>query len=129
MTQAFHLAAQFFPLVIAPGIVAIVRRRWPTLVTSGAIDGLVVWLAVVLAAVLFSLLIDFAFGATIGIDTYRRGVLLGLTSATAHTLATGKGKAATPKPSLPDLSVPGVEVDDERTKVATVRRADLDFGQ
>jgi predicted cobalt transporter CbtA len=129
MSPSFHLAAQFFPLVIAPGIVAFVRRRWPALVTSGAIDGLVVWLAVVLAAVGFSLLIDFAFGATIGIDTYRRGVLLGLTSATAHTLATGKGKAVAPAPSLPDLSVPGVEVDEDRTKVARVTRADLDFGQ
>jgi hypothetical protein len=127
--MAFLPAAQLFPLIIAPGVVAYVRRRWPATVTSGAIDGLLVWLFVVLAAVAFSLLIDFAFGVTLGIDAFRRGVLLGLTSATAHTLATGKGKAATPKPSLPDLSVPGVEVDDERTKVATVRRADLDFGQ
>jgi hypothetical protein len=129
MTQPFHVAAQFFPLVIAPGIVAFVRRRWPGLVTSGAIDGLVVWLFVVLAAVGFSLLVDFAFAVPVTLDTYRRGILLGLTSATAHTLATGKGKAVAPAPSLPDLSVPGVEVDEDRTKVARVTRADLDFGQ
>ncbi len=122
--------ARIFPLVIAPGVIAYIRRRWPALVTMGALDGLVVWLFVVLAAVLFSLLVDFAFGVPVTLDAFRRGVLLGLTSTTAHTLATGKGKPVRRDPvaSLPDLSVPGVEVDEDRTKIARVTQADLDFG-
>jgi predicted cobalt transporter CbtA len=121
---------QHFPLIIAPGVVAYVRRRWPAVVSSGFLDGLLVWLAVVIAAVAFSLLVDFAFGVPLTIDAFRRGVLLGLTSATAHTLATGKGKAARqPAPSLPDLSVPGVEVDEDKTRVAKSPwpKSEMDF--
>jgi hypothetical protein len=133
MTQpSFHTFAQLFPLVIAPGVIAYIRRRWPSTVASGAIDGLVVWLFVVLAAVLFSLVIDFAFGVSLTIDAFRRGVLLGLTSATAHTLATGKGRPVAPSPppvSLPDPSAPAIEVDADKTKVARIAQADLDFGQ
>jgi len=126
----FHDLAQFFPLVIAPGLIAYARRRWPSLVANGSLDGLVVWLFVVLAAVLFSLAIDFAFGAPVTLDAFRRGVLLGLTSATAHTLVTGKGRPVRRAPVLlPGLSVPGVEVDEDRTKIARVTQADLDFGQ
>jgi hypothetical protein len=124
--MTFVTAAQFFPLVIAPGIVAYIRRRWPVVVSSGAIDGLVVWLAVVIAAVAFSLLIDFAFGVPLTIDAFRRGVLLGLTSATAHTLATGKGRAIVP---VAEPSIPAVSVDDECTRVAPSPwpKSDLDF--
>jgi hypothetical protein len=128
--MTFQQVAQLFPLVVAPGVVAYVRRRWPALVAHGYLDGLVVWLAVVLAAVLFSLLIDFAFGVPITMDGFRRGILLGFTSATTHTLATGKGRAAEAPAAEP--SVPAVVVDEEKTRVAVSPwppKPDMDFNQ
>jgi hypothetical protein len=52
--------------------------------------------------------------------------LLGLTSATAHTLASGKGRPVAP---IAEPSIPAVTVDDERTRVAQSPwpKSEMDF--
>lgn len=104
----FPQVAQFFPLILAPGVVALARRQrrlaW--------IDGpLLVWACVVGAAVLWTLLLAAAMGEDITRGVVGRGVLLGLTSALADTWATRKGKAqeeAAPAPETPSAE-PTVE--------------------
>ena len=104
----FSSVAQFFPLILAPGVVALARRQrrlaW--------IDGpLLVWSCVVGAAVLWTLLIAVAYEEPITRGVVGRGVLLGLTSALADTWATRKGKAqeeAAPAPETPSAE-PTVE--------------------
>ena len=104
----FPQVAQFFPLILAPGVVALARRQrrlaW--------IDGpLLVWSCVVGAAVLWTLLLAAAMGEDITRGVVGRGVLLGLTSALADTWATRKGKAqeeAAPVPETPSAE-PTVE--------------------
>lgn len=87
----FSQIAQFFPVVLAPGVVAIVRRQKPLPWLDGPV---VVWLAVCGAAVLWAIVCGLATGESFGPEMVRRGLLLGLVSACAHTLASGKDKAA-----------------------------------
>ena len=96
----FSQVSQFFPLILAPGVVALARRQkrlaW--------IDGpLLVWSCVVGAAVLWTLLLAAAMGEDIGRAVVARGVIMGLTSALADTWATRK----TVDPPEPDALLPG----------------------
>ena len=100
----FSSVAQFFPLILAPGVVALARRQrrlaW--------IDGpLLVWACVVGAAVLWTLLLAAAMGEDITRGVVGRGVLLGLTSALADTWATRKGKAQ--EEAAPAAETPSAE--------------------
>ena len=95
----FSSVAQFFPLILAPGVVALARRQrrlaW--------IDGpLLVWSCVVGAAVLWTLVLAAAMGEDITRAVIARGVIMGLTSALADTWAT-RNKADSPGP---DAQVP-----------------------
>ena len=94
----FEAIAQFFPVILAPGVVALARGRWPGV--HRAVDGLIVWLAVIGAAVVWAVLLGAAFGEPFGPDMVRRGFVLGLVSACAHTWATFK-KPAAAAPSIP----------------------------
>lgn len=102
----FPQIAQFFPVVLAPGVVALVRRQRPLPWLDGPV---VVWLAVCGAAVLWAIVCGLATGESFGPEMVRRGLLLGLVSACAHTLATGKGKpaeVATPPGDTPSEAAP-----------------------
>lgn len=86
----FPQIAQLFPLVLAPGVVALARRQkrlaW--------LDGLLlVGLCVVGAAVLWTLLIAVAYEEPISRAVVARGVLMGLAAVCADTWATRKAKA------------------------------------
>ena len=95
----FPQVAQFFPLILAPGVVALARRQQ----RLAWIDGpLLVWACVVGAAVLWTLLLAAAMGESITRAVIARGVIMGLTSALADTWATRK-KADPPEP---DAQVP-----------------------
>jgi hypothetical protein len=125
----FPQVAQFFPLILAPGVVALARRQkrlaW--------IDGpLLVWCCVVGAAVLWTLLLAAAMGEDITRAVVARGVIMGLTSALADTWATRK----TADPPEPDAQVPAdaptvVAAPPDVTPVAPsgARAMDLDFGK
>ena len=100
----FSSVAQFFPLILAPGVVALARRQrrlaW--------IDGpLLVWSCVVGAAVLWTLVLAAAMGEDITRGVVGRGVLLGLTAALADTWATRKGKAQ--EEAAPAAETPSAE--------------------
>ena len=126
----FSSVAQFFPLILAPGVVALARRQrrlaW--------IDGpLLVWSCVVGAAVLWTLVLAAAMGEDITRAVIGRGVLLGLTSALADTWATRKGKAqeeAAPVPETPSAepTVEAAPVDLTPRNDVPRREMDLDFG-
>lgn len=81
----FEAIAQFFPVILAPGVVALARGRWPGV--HKAVDGLIVWAAVIGAGVLWALVLGAAFGEPFGHEMVRRGFLLGLLAACGHTLA------------------------------------------
>lgn len=109
--------SQYFPAILAPALVAHLRRRFP------AIDGWAVWVCVVLAAVAFSLVIGALYAQPPSLEMVRRGVLLGVLAAGAHTVATGKTKEKPPAPApqpAPSL--------DPTPVVTTVRpKPDLDW--
>lgn len=86
----FEAIAQFFPVILAPGVVALARGRWPGV--HRAVDGLIVWAAVIGAACVWAVLLGAAFGEPFGPDMVRRGFVLGLVSACAHTWARYQGK-------------------------------------
>jgi hypothetical protein len=90
--------APYFSAVLAPGVVALARRRYPRV--GVAVDGLLVWLAVAGAAVLFSVGIGVTVGEPFGVTMVRRGLLLGFLACAGHTLATGRGRP--PVAPLPD---------------------------
>ena len=94
----FEAISQFFPVILAPGVVALARGRWPGV--HRAVDGLIVWAAVIGAAVVWAVILGIAFGEPFGPDMVRRGFVLGLVSACAHTWATFK-KPAAEAPSIP----------------------------
>ena len=56
----FEAISQFFPVILAPGVVALARGRWPGV--HRAVDGLIVWAAVIGAAVVWAVLLGIAFG-------------------------------------------------------------------
>ena len=95
----FPQVAQFFPLILAPGVVALARRQQRLAWLDGP---LLVWSCVVGAAVLWTLLLAAAMGEGITRAVIGRGVFMGLTSALADTWATRK-KADPPEP---DAQVP-----------------------
>jgi hypothetical protein len=125
--QIFAALAQAFPAVIAPGIVAYVRRRWPTV--GHDVDGLLVWLAVVLAAVAWEVVIGLAFGMREPLLLVRNGIALGVVAASAHTLATGAGKPANAPAQSDASTLQGAPSD--ATPGATARpwppKADLEW--
>lgn len=106
----FQAISEFFPVILAPGVVALARGRWPGV--HRAVDGLLVWLAVVGAAVLWALVLGAAHGEPVGYEMVRRGFVLGLVSACAHTLVR-KPKAEEPAPA----EVPAAPVTPETSGV------------
>lgn len=89
---------RLFPAVIAPAIVAQIRRRWP------ALDGLLVWPVVVLVAVLLALAGAFLAGpltASSAAQAVREGLALGLAAIGLHYLARGKNAPTKPEPLAP----------------------------
>ena len=110
----FPQVAQFFPLILAPGVVALARRQQ----RLAWIDGpLLVWACVVGAAVLWTLVLAAAMGEDITRAVVARGVIMGLTAALADTWATRKTPAAEPQvppepptvPAAPDVTPLPVE--------------------
>jgi hypothetical protein len=88
--QIFPQIAQLFPLVLAPGVVALARRQRPL----ARIDGpLLVGLCVIGAAVLWTLLLAVAYEEPVTRSVVARGILMGLASVCADTWATRKAKA------------------------------------
>lgn len=124
--STFESIAQFFPLVLAPGVVALARGRWPGV--HRAVDGLLVWLAVTGAAVLWTLAIGAAFGEPFGPDMVRRGFLLGLVSACGHTLAKYRPKPADPPEPDAVAAPPPKDTPFTATRDAEKVGMDLDFG-
>ena len=125
----FPQIAQFFPLILAPGVIAMVRRQKPFRWLDGP---LLVWLAVIGAAVLWTLLIALAYSEAITRGVVGRGVLLGITAALADTWATRKkldpeafAEVRLPMPSAPptDVALPDLTPD----TAGTARAMDLDF--
>ena len=115
----FEAISQFFPVILAPGVVALARGRWPGV--HRAVDGLIVWLAVIGAACVWAVLLGIAFGEPFGPDMVRRGFVLGLVSACAHTWATYK-----PKPKEAAESIPP-PAETPFTATAHVDASDYDF--
>lgn len=114
----FSQLAQVFPLILAPGVIAMARRqrvfRW--------LDGPVrVWLAVIGAAVLWTVLLSLAYSEPISRAVIARGVLQGLVAACADTWATRKAKTQE-EPAPPEQSASkapaGTFSDDRSTEVA-----------
>ena len=109
---------RLFPAVIAPAIVAHLRRRWP------AIDGLLVWLVVVGVAVLLSLGIAALNGQPFALATIRDGVILGLAAASIDTVANGKPSAKpaadAAAPAAPDTIAAAPPLTPENTGVRPV---------
>lgn len=112
----FEAIAQFFPVILAPGVVALARGRWPRV--HKAVDGLIVWLAVIGAGVLWALVIGVAFGEPFSREMVRRGFLLGLLAACAHTWVKYQPKAEE-APSEPEAVPPPKDLS----------AADFDFGE
>jgi hypothetical protein len=129
----FSQLAQFFPLVLAPGVIAMVRRQKRLAWLDGPVR---VWAAVVGAAVLWTLLLALAYEEPITRSTVARGVLMGLTAALADTWATRKAKAQEEPPPAQEQASPAV-ADDRSTEVVappltpentgTRREMDLDW--
>lgn len=121
----FEAISQFFPVVLAPGVVALARGRWPKV--HKAVDGLIVWAAVIGAAVLWAMVIGAAFGESFSREMVRRGFLLGLVSACGHTLLRRpKPAEEAPEASAPDTVVAPPPVTPETHGQG---KMDLDFGQ
>ncbi len=100
----FPQVAQLFPLVLAPGVVALARRQRPL----ARIDGpLLVGLCVVGAAVLWTLLLAVAYEEPITRSVVARGILMGLASVCADTWATRKAK--TQEEPAPAAETPSAE--------------------
>ena len=116
----FAQVSQFFPLVLAPGVVALARRQKRLAWLDGP---LLVWSCVVGAAVLWTLLIAVAYEEPITRGVVGRGVLLGLTSALADTWATRKGKAQ--EVAAPAAETPSAEPTVEAAPVDLTPRNDL----
>lgn len=122
----FQSLAELFPVILAPGVVALARGRWPRV--HKAVDGLIVWLAVIGAGVLWALVIGAAFGEPFGHEMVRRGFLLGLLAACGHTLAKYRPKEAEPEsaPSAPDTIAAPPQLTPENTG-ARPPKMDLEF--
>lgn len=121
---------QVFPLFLAPAVVDMARRqrfKW--------LDGvLLVWSAVVGAAVLWTIVLGLAMGEHVSREMVARGILCGLVAAVERTLRTGKGRSMLPAVDPPQLDVvppvPSLPVVPDATPTPVVTeppRPDLDF--
>lgn len=123
---------QVFPLFLAPAVVDMARRqrfKW--------LDGiLLVWLAVVGAAVLWTVVLGLAMGEPLSREMVARGILCGLVAAVERTLRTGKGRTLLPAvdPPNPDAvplvpSLPAVPDGPPTPVVTDPPQPDLDFSK
>lgn len=121
----FSQLVQLFPLILAPGVIALARRQKRLAWLDGPV---LVWSAVVGAAVLWTLLLALAYSEPITRGVVARGVLLGLLSACADTWATRKAKpaeGASPAQQTPSAA-PTAPLDSMPSEVPAVAM-DLDF--
>lgn len=114
MTTTFQDLANLFPAILAPALVAHLRRRCPV------IDGALVLFCVAVAGVAFSIVIGLAFAEPFSAAMVRRGVLLGVSAVAAHTMAKGK-LAPQAAPVVPEPPTPPAIPDAGVTPLATAR--------
>lgn len=126
----FPQLAQVFPLILAPGVIALARKQRRLAWLDGPV---LVGLAVIGAAVLWTLLLAMAYEETITRSVVARGVLLGIVAVAGDTWATRKRKAQEePAPAQETPSAaPTVEVVPPemtpRNDVPRPREMQLDF--
>lgn len=135
--QQFATLAQFFSVLLAPAAIDAARRTK----RLGWLDGmLLVWLAVVGAAVLWTVVIGLALGEPIGRTMVARGLLCGLVACVERWMRTGKGKSLLPAidPPIPDAPaamstaadiLPRPPASSAAPTILTLPDPDLDFSK